>query len=145
MQLIDIAFREKSRASMQCKTQTMITKVAGVDGDFRGKPSQRQVTVLSTIQWQKACEELNTNLPWTFRRANLLIDGIEFDQSLVGKQIKIGQLHMVVTRETDPCPRMDQQHPGLTQALTNDWRGGVCCKVIADGRVKIGDPVQIID
>ncbi|MFT4938300.1 MAG: MOSC domain-containing protein YiiM [Paraglaciecola sp.] len=145
MLLLDIAIREKSRAPMQTKTEAMITRVAGVDGDSRGKPNNRQVTVLSLAQWQAACADVNTALAWTIRRANVLIDGPEFDQSFVGKQIKIGDLRMVITGETDPCPKMDMQHQGLTKALEPDWRGGVCCKVIADGRVRVGDFVEIID
>ena len=144
MQLLDIAFRPKSRAPMQTKVETMVSKVAGVENDSRGKPGKRQVTVLSLQQWQLACDEIGTILPWTVRRANLLVDGISFNASMVGQQIKIGQLILFVTGETDPCPKMDAQHQGLTQALTPDWRGGVCCRVIADGRIKINDNVQIL-
>ena len=144
MQLLDIAFRPRSRAPMQTKVEAMVSKVAGVEDDFRGKPGKRQVTVLSAEQWQLTCNEVGTTLPWTVRRANLLVDGISFDSTMVGQQIKIGQLILLITRETDPCPRMDAQHQGLTQALTPDWRGGVCCRVIADGRIKISDNVQIL-
>jgi MOSC domain-containing protein YiiM len=145
MKLIDIAYRPAARAPMQTKKQSMLTRVAGVDEDARGKPGKRQVTVLSQIQWQATCEELNTQLPWTIRRANLLVDAVEFDASYVGKQIKIGELRMVITQETDPCPKMDRQHQGLTLALEPNWRGGVCCRVIADGRIRVGDTVEIID
>jgi len=144
MQLLDIAFRLKSKAPMQTKNASMVTKVAGVEDDFRGKPGKRQVTVLSLEQWQLACNQIGCTLPWTVRRANLLVSGVIFDASMVGQQIKIGQLILLITRETDPCPRMDAQHQGLTQALTLDWRGGVCCRVIADGRIKVGDPLSII-
>ena len=144
MQLLDIAFRPKSRAAMQTKVDTMVSKVAGVEGDFRGKPGKRQVTVMSIEQWQHACDELGTILPWTIRRANLLVDGVSFDATMVGQQIKIGQCILYITGETDPCPKMDAQHQGLTHALTPDWRGGVCCRVIADGRVKVGDKMVII-
>jgi len=122
----------------------MVSKVAGIDGDFRGKPGKRQVTVMSIEQWKLACDEVATTLPWTVRRANLLVDGVSFDATMVGQQIKIGQCILYVTGETDPCPKMDAQHQGLTQALVPDWRGGVCCRVIADGRIKVGDKMMII-
>jgi MOSC domain-containing protein YiiM len=143
LKIIDVAFRSKVKAPMQTKNQTMITRVAGVEGDARGKPGKRQVTLLSLEQWQLVCSELDVSLPWTIRRANLLVEGVSFDASFVGKQIKIGQLILLVTGETDPCPKMDAQFQGLTQALTPDWRGGVCCKVIADGRITVGDEVMI--
>jgi MOSC domain-containing protein YiiM len=117
MQLLDIAFRPKSRAAMQNKVDTMVSKVAGVDGDFRGKPGKRQVTVMSIEQWQLACDELGTILPWTIRRANLLVDGVSFDATMIGQQIKIGQCILYITGETDPCPKMDAQHQG--DNLTN--------------------------
>jgi MOSC domain-containing protein YiiM len=145
MQLLDIAFRPKSSAPMQTKIETMVSRVAGVEDDFRGKPGKRQVTVLSLEQWQLACDELGTSLPWTVRRANLLVTGIIFDGSFVGKQIKIGQLILLISGETDPCSKMDAQHQGLTQALTPDWRGGVCCRVLADGRINIGDQLTIVN
>lgn len=145
MQLLDIAFRAKTRAPMQTKSSSMVTRVAGVENDSRGKPNKRQITVLSNEQWQLACDEIEADLPWTIRRANLLVSGVSFDQTYVGKQIKIGELLLLITRETDPCPRMDEQHQGLTKALMPDWRGGVCCKVIADGRISIGDTIQILD
>lgn len=144
MQLADIAIRKLSKAPMQILDEVMITRVAGLNGDFRGKPGKRQVTILSQEQWELACIEINAELPWTIRRANLLVSGVSFNKDMVGKQIKIGFLVLLITRETDPCPRMDQQYQGLTQALLPDWRGGVCCRVIADGRVKVGDKVQII-
>lgn len=144
MQLLDIAYRSQSKAPMQTKVSTMVSKVAGVEDDFRGKPGKRQVTVLSFEQWQLACTEIGSQLPWTIRRANLFVDGVSFSANMVGQQIKIGQLILLITRETDPCPRMDAQHQGLTQALTPDWRGGVCCTVIADGRIKVGDSVKIL-
>jgi MOSC domain-containing protein YiiM len=91
MQLLDIAFRSKSRAPMQTKAEAMVSKVAGVEGDFRGKPGKRQVTIMSVEQWKLACDAVATTLPWTVRRANLLVDGVSFNPSMVGQQIKIGR------------------------------------------------------
>ncbi len=144
MKLIGIATRPNSKAIMITHESRMITRVAGVDSDARGRPGKRQVTVLSQTQWQLACQDLNIELPWTLRRANLLVDCGRFGPDDIGKQIKIGQLLLIITGETDPCFKMDTQHYGLKQALLPDWRGGVCCKVLADGRVHIGDKVHII-
>jgi MOSC domain-containing protein YiiM len=139
--LTAIAFRTKPKAPMLEIGQVEITRENGIVPDFRGKPGRRQVTVLSKQSWRDACDELGAELPWTFRRANLLVDGLRFCAEDVGRIIRIGDVALQVMMETDPCPRMDAQHPGLTAALAADWRAGVCCKVVSGGTVHIGDAV----
>lgn len=115
----------------------------GIDGDFRGKPGRRQVTVLSQQGWQAACNELGQNLEWTIRRANLLIDGLSFGPEQSGQWLWIGEVALLINYECDPCPRMDEQAPGLTAALTPDWRGGLCCRVMQPGVIRVGDAVRL--
>ncbi len=136
-----IAYRTKPKAPMTEIDDVEISCEQGVVPDFRGKPGKRQVTVLSLEAWQTTCAELGVKLPWTFRRANILVSGITFGAEDVGKILQIGELRLQITLETDPCPRMDQQHQGLTAALTPDWRAGVCCRVLSGGQVRIGDTV----
>ncbi len=140
-----IARRSASRAPMELISSCQVTCCAGVDRDLRGKPGKRQVTLLSRPAWRTACKELDREgLPWTSRRANLLIEGLEFGPEDVGAIVEIGKLRLQITRETDPCQRMDEQAPGLMAALTPDWRGGVCCKAIQDGTVRLGDTLTIV-
>ncbi|MGJ8679289.1 MOSC domain-containing protein [Paraglaciecola sp.] len=127
---------------MQTHFSCEVTAKSGVEHDGRGKPGKRQVTVLSKEQWLEACEDIHTVLPWTIRRANLFVEGVSFSQEDVGKHLKIGELILLINRETDPCPKMDAQHQGLTQALEPYWRGGVCCTVIQSGEIKLGDQVE---
>lgn len=122
-----------------------VTPERGIEGDCRGRPGKRQVTVLSLEAWQVACAEVNADLHWTTRRANLLVEGLTFGPESVGKVIHIGELQLLITRETDPCRRMDQAHPGLKRALLPEWRGGVCCRVVNGGRIAVGSHVEIID
>jgi MOSC domain-containing protein YiiM len=127
---------------MQVIDSAQITVANGILGDFRGTQQERQITILSESAWRKACAEIDADLPWTTRRANLLVDEIEFNASYVGKTVRIGDVELMVTRETNPCSLMDAQHQGLTAALTPDWRGGICCKVIKPGDIKIGDQIE---
>ncbi len=127
---------------MQSIDSAQISVANGILGDFRGAQLGRQITILSESAWQKACAEVNTDLPWTVRRANLLVDGVEFDASYVGKTVRIGDVELLVTEETDPCSRMDAQHQGLTAALRPEWRGGICCNVVKPGEIRIGDRIE---
>ena len=81
-------------------------------------------------------------MPWTARRANLLVRGVELPKA-AGAVIAIGDVRLQVMLETDPCSRMEEQCPGLREALTPDWRGGVCCRVLTGGTVSAGDVVTI--
>jgi MOSC domain-containing protein YiiM len=134
------ARRDEKRAPMQLLAAAVVSKHSGVDKDFRGKPGRRQVTVISAEAWCAVCQELGRELPWTTRRANLLVDDIDLPRR-AGDVLQIGQLRLQINGETDPCSRMDEQCAGLKQALTPDWRGGVFCTVIEDGAVAIGDAV----
>lgn len=138
--LIGIAVKHKKRAPMQTLDAAFISFNQGVESDFRGKPSKRQVTVISKKAWEEANAQLNMDLPWTTRRANLLVDDLDLENTS-GMTITIGEVQLLITQETDPCHRMEEAAEGLLEALKPNWRGGVCCRVISEGKVKIGDDV----
>ena len=98
--------------------------------------------MLSADIWNAVCRELGRDLPWTTRRANLLVQGLELPVT-TGDIIEIGDVRLLVTMETAPCSRMEAQCPGLKAALQPDWRGGVCCRVIQGGSVSIGDAAAL--
>lgn len=143
--LLDIATREKRRAPMDTHRSASISFENGVGNDSRGKhKGKRQVTVLTQEAWNHACELMSKEMPWTTRRANLFIQGIDLFNSK-GKSIKIGNCILEITGELEPCNRMDEQYAGLTAILTPEWRGGVTCKIIQEGVVSQGDEVALID
>ena len=127
---------------MEVIDEATITAEAGVAGDARGRLKGRQVTVLCQESWKAACRDLGREVPWTTRRANILIEGLDLANS-AGKTLAIGEATFAITGETDPCQRMDEQADGLTAALAPDWRGGVTCQVIKAGAVRVGDGVEL--
>lgn len=141
--LVGIARRDQKRAEMEILDDAEISEQTGVANDFRGKPGKRQVTVISAAAWAAACEELDQEIPWTTRRANLLVDDIELPQR-TGDVIEIAGARLLVTMEVDPCSRMEEQFKGLRSALTAEWRGGVACTVLKGGPVRLGDSVSVL-
>jgi len=127
---------------MQLIDSAQISVANGILGDFRGRQRGRQITILSAAAWRKACAEVDADLPWTTRRANLLVDEVEFDAGFIGKSVIIGEVELIVTEETAPCSMMDAQQPGLTAALAPMWRGGICCNVVKPGHIKVGDRIE---
>ena len=141
--LKSIAIKTTSRAAMHEQVIAEITIEKGITGDFRGSQTDRQITILSESAWQKACDSVGADLPWITRRANLLVNGLEFSAKDVGKTVRIGETTLKIMEETKPCSLMDKLHQGLKNALTPEWRGGVCCKVIRAGSIQVGDRVDI--
>jgi MOSC domain-containing protein YiiM len=77
------------------------------------------------------------------RRSNLLIDQFDLPQ-VPGVLLRIGADVVVeITRETDPCERMEALAPGLKAALLPDWRGGACAMVRQGGVIAVGDRIRI--
>ena len=119
---------------------------AGLAGDHKGaKFPERAITVLSREAWEEALSTLGPDirLPWTVRRANLLVEGVLLPRAR-GGVLTVGPVKLEVTRPTMPCKRMDEAMPGLLKALYPDWRGGVTCRVLKGGKVTIDDPVEIL-
>lgn len=126
-----------------------ISVEAGLEGDHKGaKFRNRAVTVLAIEDWQRALAELTdlagpVPLPWTVRRANLLVEGLRLPRAR-GAILSVGPVRLEVTYPTQPCARMDEAHAGLLKALHPEWRGGVTCRVIDGGEIAIGDRVEIL-
>ncbi len=140
--LVGIAIKKGTRQPMERVESALVTTEAGVAGDYKGSKSKnRQVTVLSSFHWLAVCQELGISLPWTERRANLLLSGfLKFGPELVGKHIHIGkEVVLEITGETFACGRMEEIKPGLKDALDKEWRGGVTCKVLHGGVIKFED------
>jgi MOSC domain-containing protein YiiM len=114
----------------------------GLDTENR-KSGKREVTFLSKQAWAETCRELDAELPWHARRANVLIDGIDLAVAL-GKTLCIGDARIRLHGETRPCHIMDEQHDGLRRALEPDCRGGVFGQVLAGGVIRAGDRVEVM-
>ena len=142
-----IARHARPRGPMETLDAVTITVAAGLDGDFRGavKPGgrgRRQVSLIERGDWDAAMADLGTRHHWSARRANLLVDGLDLPQ-VEGARLRIGEVLLLVTKECDPCSRMEEIAPGLKAALTPDWRGGVLAKVLAGGTIAVGDRIEV--
>lgn len=115
----------------------------GVVGDVPGRSPAREVTVVDRDAWQSACAELGQEVPWTARRANLLVTGLDL-HATTGCELRIGSVRLRITGETQPCGVMDRQRSGLRRALEPDWRAGATCAVVAGGTVAVGNAVELV-
>ena len=137
---------------MELLDAALVTVDEGVQGDLRGRirpggKGRRQVSLLEAESWAAAMADLGLSgsaaLPWHTRRTNFFVEGLRFPRE-GGYVAAVGEsLRIRITLECDPCGRMEELQPGLEAALTPDWRGGLLGKVIADGRIAVGDEIRI--
>lgn len=139
--LLGIASRPTDGDPMAELDEVAIDRQHGVAGENR-RSGRRQVTVLGLEGWQAACRDAGTDLPWTTRRANLLLEGVALPETK-GRRLRIGEVLLEITGETAPCNIMESAHPGLRAALKPGWRGGVTCRVLEGGRVRVGDSAAL--
>jgi MOSC domain-containing protein YiiM len=149
--VIGLARRAVSRNPMEVVQSCLIKPEIGVMGDCKGQRFPlRQVTVLAREDWEAALADVaamrgmaSIELPWTARRANVFVEAVKLPQG-EGSVIALGSVLLEVTEETTPCAQMELALPGLREALSPDWRGGVTCKVLSGGLVEIGNRVAVI-
>jgi len=140
--LIGIARTHELKAPMEEIACAHVSVENGIAGDARGRKLGRQVTVLFREGWEDACRDVGVDLPWTTRRANLYVEGLDPPQKAGGK-LAIGGMLLEITKETAPCEFMERSQTGLRAAMTPEWRGGVCCRVLSGGEIALGDAVTL--
>ncbi len=141
-----IARHAFSRGPIELVSSVRVTVETGIDGDFRGalKPGRnnRQVSLMEVGDWAAAMRDVGHDLPWWERRANLLVEDFDLPQ-VRGARVRIGTVLLEITKECDPCSRMETVAEGLRGALIADWRGGALARVIEGGMIAVGDTIRI--
>ena len=112
----------------------------GLKGDAT-QGGRRQVTLLSLDRWRERTAALPGPPDPAIRRANLLIDGIDLDDSR-GRVLRVGEARIRIFGETRPCRQMDEACPGLQAALGPAWSGGAFGEVVGGGSIEVGGRVE---
>jgi MOSC domain-containing protein YiiM len=139
--VLAIARRATDGDPMHEVDQCTLLAGRGIDTENR-KAGKREVTLLSRESWAEACRQLGAELPWTHRRANLLIEGVDL-AAAIGKTLAVGEVRIRIHGETKPCGLMDEQHEGLREALVPSQRGGVHGQLLVGGVVRVGERVVV--
>ncbi len=137
-----IAVRRQPGGPMAEVDGIFVTAGASIDQE-PGRSRRRGLTLLSLESWTHTCRGLDAPLPWTFRRANLLISGFDLART-IGRTIDVGSVRVLIHGETKPCDVMDRAHPGLRDALKPDCRGGVHGEILVGGSIRTGDSIHLL-
>jgi len=111
----------------------------GLENCASGGHTWRQVTVIEKEVFDELQEEF-PDLEPSMRRANFMVSGVRLKECR-DRTLRIGDLRIQMRGETRPCNLMDEQCPGLQDALDPDWKAGAFGRVLNDAVVKVGDEV----
>ncbi len=134
-----IWIKRAKRGPMDAVMQAEMLAGKGLVGNANQR-GRRQVTILDAAAWDAVMEELGVRLEPSVRRANILVRGVDLENSR--KQIlRLGDCRVRIFTEAKPCERMDEVLMGLQAGLYPRWRGGACGEVITGGVLNVGDDV----
>jgi len=140
--VLAIALRRGEHGPMIEVDRALARKDAGVEPDRWPKP-KRGVTFLAAAQWRDVQRELDSDLPWHARRANLLVDADTLAH-LLDRTIRVGGATLEIKGETKPCKLMEETLAGLRAALAVECRGGVFGRVVEAGEIHVGDEIRLL-
>ncbi len=141
-----IGVRPQRRQDMISLTQVQAVEELGLEGDHRMDKtpgSGRQVTLISEEFIQQISHYLGgKEVPPGLLRRNLVVKNINLN-ALRYQNFQIGEAIFQAGALCHPCSRMEQNlGKGAIAAMMG--YGGLCCKVVRSGEIKIGDSVALI-
>jgi len=117
--------------------------MAGLVGNAN-RSRRRQVTIIARERWNELMRDLGARLPPSTRRANLMVSGIDLQNSR-GRILRVGRARLQINGETKPCEQMEAAHAGLQALMRERWGGGVFAEVIESGEIRVGDTVELLE
>jgi hypothetical protein len=109
----------------------------GLSGDIHADArSPRQVLLAGAPAYEALA------LPPGVLRENLLLD-IDTAGLVSGAILQIGDARLRLSFQCEACGSLDKHVPGLARAIGK--RRGMLARVLADGEIRIGDAVTVLD
>jgi MOSC domain-containing protein YiiM len=137
--LIAIFIKRAHTGPMDSASSAILDEKGLVGNADRG--GFRAVTLLSNERWDELMKAVKTTMDPQARRANLLLSGIDLENSR-GRTLRIGGCRLRIGGETRPCELMEEAAPGLQDAMRTRWGGGAYATVMEGGPLAVGDSVM---
>ena len=141
-----IGVRPQTRQPMEVLEETF-ANIGGLTDDRanKGNPNnKRQVTLIQHEHLKAVASFLGKdNIDPSLIRRNIVVKGINLN-ALKDKQFKIGDAILEMTGFCCPCSRMEEN---LGNGGFNAMRGhgGINCRVIEEGKIRVGDELIVLN
>jgi len=131
------------RGPMDAVTEAQLIAGRGLVGNAN-QGGKRQITIIDEARWSEAQEEVGVAVPPTARRANVMLRGIDLENTH-RKLLRLGDCVVRIYGEVRPCERMEEAQRGLRAALSPRWRGGAFGEIIEGGTIRVGDDAEWLE
>jgi MOSC domain-containing protein YiiM len=144
-EILWIGIRPQKNGPVQILEETF-AQIGGLKEDHynKGNPdAKRQVTLIQYEHLKTVASFLcKDNIDPSLVRRNLVVKGINLI-ALRGKQFSAGEAILEMTGVCHPCNQMEEN---LGKGGYNAMRGhgGITCRVLKEGKIKVGDRVIIV-
>jgi MOSC domain-containing protein YiiM len=109
----------------------------GIPGDDHFSPgSVRQLLLIEA----ETLAELGVEIGAV--KENITVEGLRLMGLAEGTRLEVGEAELEVTKECEPCSRMDEIRDGLRADLIG--RRGMLARVTLPGVVRRGDPIRVL-
>ena len=118
----------------------------GIVGDRHfhdSKNHKGQITLIEKENIDYYNNKYKTEISYIDFRRNIVTEGIELN-NLNKKEIEIGTVKIFPYELCRPCLHLEQMVNGKDIIKEFIRRGGLRCKVLASGKIKIGDKIRIL-
>ena len=138
-----VSVRPKALGEVKPLEEVEALEGKGLVGDhYSGSSGNRQVTLVQAEHLAGVAYMLKTEVvdPGLTRR-NIVVSGINL-LAFEDQQFQIGEAVLQMTGPCEPCNRMEEN---LGEGGYNAMRGhgGITCRVVSGGKIKIGDEVRL--
>ncbi len=135
-----IGVRPTRRASLAAVAVVDAIAGQGLVGDHYAHDGKRQVTLIQAEHLPAVGAFLGRDAPAAaILRRNIVIAGIDL-AALKGRRFRIGAALLEGTGPCEPCSRTEEAlGPGGYNAMRG--HGGITARIVASGRIRVGDAV----
>ena len=137
-QIVAIWIKRASGQPLDAVSEARLVAGRGIEGNA-DQGGWRQVTIIDEKAWQDAEAELGAKVDPSHRRANVMVRGIDLEQSR-GKKLRLGACVIEIRGENPPCRQMG----AMQKPLKPHWRAGVFGSVVDGGTIRVGEPASYL-
>ena len=130
-----------TRLAMRDLDSVVVEAGKGLVGDRYHGSKHRHVSVQSLHELAEAAADFGGPIPPDKTRRNITISAGEVPRA-PGHRWRIGDVDLEVVRDAAPCRMLDMELGDGARASMRR-RAGVICRVLSDGRIRIGDQVEV--